>query len=91
MDAQKRMNTIRIAGRGIVSDSGTLSYIIGLLEDEEDAKDNLRDQIARLEKTTSNCKEEADAITAKFDYWLRVIITLKQIFLAKKGKRGTST
>jgi hypothetical protein len=39
----------------------------------------------RLAQTAHECKAHAEAITAKFAYWERVIIHLKQSSITQRG------
>jgi len=86
LDAQHGMSTIRATARSMIAEEGNLGYIIDLLEDPEDARYNLKPEIAALKKTANKCLANATAITAKFEYWYLVIIHLRQTSLTKKGQ-----
>lgn len=56
-----------------MKDGGRLSYIVELLEDPEDAKDNLKPEMELLKKQAAECSEECEMIQKKFEYWHCVI------------------
>ncbi|KIW00834.1 uncharacterized protein PV09_07594 [Verruconis gallopava] len=73
LDAQKRMHKISVVARSMMKDGGRLSYIVELLENEEDAKDNLKPEMELLKKQAADCSKECEEIQKKFEYWYYVI------------------
>jgi septal ring factor EnvC (AmiA/AmiB activator) len=85
LEAQKRMNSLRSISKTIISDRGRISFIIDLLEDIEDARDNLKPEMDALAKSAKDCQINAEEIGKRFEYWESVIIHLKQCSLSHKG------
>lgn len=81
------MNSIRAASRAIIGEEGSISYIIDLLEDPEDARYNLKPEINAVKKSATKCLDIAKAMAAKFEYWHLLIIHLKQTSLTQRGKK----
>ncbi|KAH8645552.1 hypothetical protein BGZ61DRAFT_542705, partial [Ilyonectria robusta] len=87
LDAQKRMNKINRVARTMMEDGGSVSYIVELLEDPEDAKLNLKPELDEVKKTAVDCREECEDVKKKFEYWQRVIIHLSQTALDLRGEK----
>ncbi|KAK3374692.1 hypothetical protein B0H63DRAFT_480744 [Podospora didyma] len=85
-DAQHGMNTIRKTAQSMIAPEGSIACIVDLLEDPEDARYNLKPEIAAVKKTANKCLDNAKAITAKFEYWHLVIMHLHQTSLSKRGE-----
>lgn len=69
-----------------MEDGGSVSYIVELLEDPEDAKLNLKPELDEVKKTAVDCRMECEEVKKKFEYWQRVIIHLSQTALDLRGK-----
>lgn len=69
----------------MIEPEGSISYIIELLSDPEDARYNLKPEIAAIKKTAQKCLENAEQISQKFRYWYLVIMHLKTTSLSKRG------
>ncbi|KJZ68254.1 hypothetical protein HIM_12358 [Hirsutella minnesotensis 3608] len=76
LEAEKRMNKLQSAARSIIAEGGTITYIIDLLNDVEDARKNLPGTIKKLATNAEIFKKDAQVITEKFDYWQKVIMHL---------------
>jgi hypothetical protein len=74
LDSQQRMNKVNAAARSMMEDGGSVSYIVELLEDPEDAKINLKPELEEVRITATDCREECEAIKKKFEYWQIVMI-----------------
>ena len=85
LDAQKRMNKINSVARTMMEDGGSISYIVELLEDPEDAKHNLKPEMEQVRNTAKDCRENCEAIKQKFEYWYLVINHLGQTALDLRG------
>lgn len=48
------MNSLRVTTESMIEDSGSIGYIMELLEDHEDAKDNLKPEIDRVQSRRAN-------------------------------------
>ncbi|KAK6338112.1 hypothetical protein TWF696_001583 [Orbilia brochopaga] len=86
LEAQNGMNQIRATARSMIVEEGTISYIIELLEDPEEAKENLLPEIDNIKRMAQKCLQNAQNIQAKFDYWHHVIMHLKQTSLSRRGQ-----
>lgn len=75
-NAENRMYKINAITNRIIEDGGQIGYIVELLEDPEDAKDNLRPEMEDLRSRAVECSEECRAIKEKFEYWQLVIFHL---------------
>ncbi|KJZ79754.1 hypothetical protein HIM_00468 [Hirsutella minnesotensis 3608] len=76
LEAETRMNKLQSAARSMIAEGGTITYIIDLLNDVEDARINLPGVIEKLATNAEIFKRDAQAITEKFGYWERVIMHL---------------
>lgn len=86
LDAQKRMHGINTAAKGVMADGGRISYIVELLEDLDDAKENLKPEMEALKKQAEECKQECTEIQQKFVYWHQVINHLSLDALGSQSK-----
>ena len=80
------MNKINSVARSMMEDGGSVSYIVELLEDPEDAKLNLKPELEEVKKTAVDCRKECEDVKKKFEYWQRVIIHLSRTALDLRGK-----
>jgi archaellum component FlaC len=80
------MNKINSVALSVTGDSGNISYIVELLEDPEDAKDNLKPELEEVKKTTTECRKECEEISKKFEYWQLLILHLSQTALDLHGE-----
>lgn len=71
------MVKVNAVARSMMEDGGSVSYIVELLEDAEDARYNLKPEIEALKTTAANCRVDCDEIRKKFEYWQRVIMHLE--------------
>jgi len=79
------MEVIRRTTRALIAEDGNIATVVELLEDAEDARYNLKPEIAALKKAVAKCLTAAESITAKFEYWYLVIVHLKQSSLTRQG------
>jgi hypothetical protein len=86
LDAQQRMNKINTVARSMMEDGGSVSYIVELLEDPQDARNNLKPEMEEVRKTAVDCREECQDIKKKFEYWQLVINHLSLTALDLRGK-----
>jgi hypothetical protein len=86
LDAQIRMNKIKAIAEAMMEDGGSISYIIEMLEDPDDARDNLKPEIEDLKATATKCREECLEITKKFVYWEHLVNHLSSSALDISGK-----
>jgi predicted transcriptional regulator len=80
------MNKINSVARSMMGDGGSVSYVVELLEDPEDAKSNLKPELEEVKKTATECRKECEDMKKKFEYWQRVILHLSQTALDLHGK-----
>ncbi len=85
LDAQNGMSVIRSTAQRMIEAEGSISYLIDLLGDPEDARYNLKPEIESIKKTAQKCLEKAEQISQKFRYWYLVIMHLKTTSLSKRG------
>ena len=84
-DAQKRLNKINSIARSVMADGGSISYIVELLEDPEDAIYNLKPELEEVGRTVQKFGKECEAIRSKFEYWQLVSMNLSQSALDVTG------
>jgi predicted transcriptional regulator len=80
------MNKINAVARSMMEDGGSVTYIVQLLEDPEDAKYNLKPELEEVKKTAADCRKECEEMKKKFEYWQSVILHLGQTTLDLKSK-----
>jgi hypothetical protein len=69
LDAQKNMNTINTIANTIMEEDGPISYIVELLEDPEDAVDNLKPELEKVKDKATKSRELCEDIKKKFEFW----------------------
>jgi hypothetical protein len=67
------MHKINTVSKSMMKDGGRISYIVELLEDVKDARDNLKPEMELLKKEANDCSNECKEIQKKFEYWHLVI------------------
>jgi hypothetical protein len=90
LDAQKRMNTINTIARALMEDGGKISYIVELLEDPADARNNLKPEMDAVKARAIECSNECEEIKKRFDYWHLVINHLSVNALDLSGNQAPS-
>lgn len=80
------MNKINSVARTMMEDGGSISYIVELLEDPEDAKYNLKPEMEEVRNTATDCRENCEEIKQKFEYWQLVINHLGRTALDLRGR-----
>ena len=80
------MNKINSVARSMMDEGGSVTYIVQLLEDPEDAKYNLKPELEDVKKTAAECRKECEDIKKKFEYWLLVIYHLSKTTLDLQSK-----
>ncbi|KAF4454852.1 hypothetical protein F53441_2722 [Fusarium austroafricanum] len=87
LDAQQKMNKINAVARSMMDGGGSVSYIVELLEDPEDAKMNLKPELDEVKRIATDCREECESVKKKFEYWQHVIIHLSHTALDLRGEK----
>ncbi|KAH6869283.1 hypothetical protein B0T10DRAFT_594845 [Thelonectria olida] len=90
LDAQQRINKINSIARTMMEDGGSVSCIVELLEDPEDAKLNLKPELDGVKRTAVDCRKECEDVKKKFEYWHRVIIHLSQTALDLRAEKASA-
>jgi hypothetical protein len=80
------MSTMNSVAQTMMQDNGSISYIVELLEDPEDAKYNLKPEMEEVRGKATECRKNCEAIKQKFEYWQLVILHLGQTALDLRGK-----
>ncbi|KAK4224277.1 hypothetical protein QBC38DRAFT_398050 [Podospora fimiseda] len=76
-EAEKTMALIERTAHDMTRDDGSISYIIELLEDLDEAQTELRPEVEKIEETSRQCLEDIRTLCSKFEYWYWVICSLK--------------
>jgi hypothetical protein len=86
------MNSIQKTAKSMIQDEGTISFIIELLEDPDDARHNLKPEMDAIKDSATECLEQIKQLTSRFTYWFFVICHLKNCALTQGGRyRPVST
>ncbi|KAK4191237.1 hypothetical protein QBC35DRAFT_460336 [Podospora australis] len=85
LNARTTMDFINKIALGMIQDDGKLEHILKMLDDPEDARDNLVDEMDDVKEWTNECLEKIKLLTDDFQYWYWVICCLKNNVLEGQG------
>jgi hypothetical protein len=85
LEAQRRMYKINRIAESMMEEGGGIGYVIELLEDPDDAVDNLKPAMEEIQTTAKECRENCQEITKRFEYWHAVINHLSTTALDLHG------
>ena len=80
------MSYLESVSRSMIGEGGSIGYIVELLEDPEDARDNLGPEIQRIKDVANGCHINATEVVRKFNYWNLVICHLKKAVMSLNSK-----
>ncbi len=80
------MNTITQISSRMISEGGSVEYILDLLEDPDDARKHLRSEMTAMGEQAQKSLDEINQLTQQFNDWYWVICCLKSNTFDGKGK-----
>ncbi|KAH8585713.1 hypothetical protein B0O99DRAFT_696204 [Bisporella sp. PMI_857] len=89
LDAQKHMSYLESVSRTMIGESGSIGYIVELLEDPEDAKVHLGPEIQRIKDVANGCYVNATEVVRKFNYWDLVICHIQKAVMNLNSAKQT--
>jgi hypothetical protein len=85
VECQQTMDLIQRTSERMIQDDGSVAYIIELLEDLDEAKNNLLPEIKQVEESARLCLTNIKELYNKFEFWYWVIVCLRNNFIEGRG------
>ncbi|KAK0654867.1 hypothetical protein B0T16DRAFT_383877 [Cercophora newfieldiana] len=86
-EARRTMNYIHTIAIKMTEDKGKIESILRTIDEIEDEDDNLATDIKDVRDSTAKCLAKVQTLTDDFQYWYRVVETLKVNVAACQGEK----